>query len=593
MGRRRKIKFKRGIQTDLPLLDVGEPALTVDSGSLYIGGNDGNIEFASMDYVNQQLSSSYLTGTIDPMHVYGNPKIKFDGEETLSTESYPYLESYIPTANDRVLVAVTQSYALIMGKIAESVELTPEELNKKKIKYIARQLLNGGIVVTNQNYNLYTSSGYYNAPIGGVFNNINPTTTRIEDPTIDLPSTCWGIVALRKIYLLTGDNIVKNRALMTADFLANNLQEGTYYESPFKYMPNGFVWDFAGSWNPVGWGYHVRTQWNTLWALIEAYKLEPKSIYKLAIDALIDQAATWHTDIINRCNRYELAEYMKGAVYNLVRNVGGSEFIPEQNSFCTTTIDVITKAIQGYVELFGNASRLTAEGQAYNPQTILNEHLAWYLDCIANHGMRATTGHKMLYCFYHYDENSPLDENDAPMPESCNWDWLDTNDFSKDIWFTGDLEFWAIKGLIYNGQTAIAKSLLDQYYTLRVMPRDDVIFYDRYDKNGNTMEDDHSISTVFTALFMTCKDAIGETEFNDVCSQTLIESQFKSFNVDLDGGLNWDWSQPISLLETKSVGEMLYSPIEKYLLESSVEDIMASITDESLKLNQMQKLYKA
>lgn len=56
--------------------------------------------------------------TVDPAYVSGWPKVKFDGESTLSGKTYPHVDSYAPAKNDRVvLVPVGTSY-LIVGAVS-------------------------------------------------------------------------------------------------------------------------------------------------------------------------------------------------------------------------------------------------------------------------------------------------------------------------------------------------------------------------------------------------------------------------------------------------------------------------------------------
>lgn len=59
----------------------------------------------------------YAIGTIDPNYTSGRPRVKFDGETTISTKQYPYLSSYTPKAGDRVLMIRTRYGYLILGKI--------------------------------------------------------------------------------------------------------------------------------------------------------------------------------------------------------------------------------------------------------------------------------------------------------------------------------------------------------------------------------------------------------------------------------------------------------------------------------------------
>ncbi|AGY47360.1 minor capsid protein [Bacillus phage Grass] len=54
---KRKIKFRRGQEADLPTLDEGEPALTLDTNKFFIGGTNGNIQLADQKDL-ETLSSS-------------------------------------------------------------------------------------------------------------------------------------------------------------------------------------------------------------------------------------------------------------------------------------------------------------------------------------------------------------------------------------------------------------------------------------------------------------------------------------------------------------------------------------------------------
>lgn len=50
---------------------------------------------------------------VDPNYVSGRPALVFDGETTVTVKKYPYLASYTPAANDRVMLIKN----VIIGKI--------------------------------------------------------------------------------------------------------------------------------------------------------------------------------------------------------------------------------------------------------------------------------------------------------------------------------------------------------------------------------------------------------------------------------------------------------------------------------------------
>jgi hypothetical protein len=55
--------------------------------------------------------------TVDPGHTSGQPRVTFDGEDSMSQKAYPYLASYTPAAGDRVLMVPAGTSYVILGKV--------------------------------------------------------------------------------------------------------------------------------------------------------------------------------------------------------------------------------------------------------------------------------------------------------------------------------------------------------------------------------------------------------------------------------------------------------------------------------------------
>jgi hypothetical protein len=53
----RKIRFRRGNQTNLPSLDAGEPGFALDTNRFYIGGSSANVEIATKSYVDGEIEN--------------------------------------------------------------------------------------------------------------------------------------------------------------------------------------------------------------------------------------------------------------------------------------------------------------------------------------------------------------------------------------------------------------------------------------------------------------------------------------------------------------------------------------------------------
>jgi|GEM_PF-2886232 len=56
-------------------------------------------------------------GIIQSDYVSGRPRVRFHGESTTSTKTYPYLSSYTPAANDTVQLNKVGDTWVIQGKV--------------------------------------------------------------------------------------------------------------------------------------------------------------------------------------------------------------------------------------------------------------------------------------------------------------------------------------------------------------------------------------------------------------------------------------------------------------------------------------------
>jgi hypothetical protein len=59
----------------------------------------------------------FSLGKVSSTHSSGRPQIVFDGEDSASSKRYPYLSSYTPSANDRVLLVNVGGSHVVVGKI--------------------------------------------------------------------------------------------------------------------------------------------------------------------------------------------------------------------------------------------------------------------------------------------------------------------------------------------------------------------------------------------------------------------------------------------------------------------------------------------
>lgn len=69
--------------------------------------------------IRKQIKPSYAIGTVDPNYSLGKPRIRFDGEQTVSSKRYSHLSSYQPRKSDRVLMAKLAGTNVILGSIGD------------------------------------------------------------------------------------------------------------------------------------------------------------------------------------------------------------------------------------------------------------------------------------------------------------------------------------------------------------------------------------------------------------------------------------------------------------------------------------------
>lgn len=72
-----------------------------------------NPDFFLQNFKNKKEEKAIKFARVDPNYTNGRPCLIFDGENVVSGKQYPYLSSYQPTANDRVMLVKE----VVVGKI--------------------------------------------------------------------------------------------------------------------------------------------------------------------------------------------------------------------------------------------------------------------------------------------------------------------------------------------------------------------------------------------------------------------------------------------------------------------------------------------
>lgn len=70
-------------------------------------------DFFISAFMNPKQEKIIQFARVDPNYTSGRPRLIFDGESEVSGKAYPYLSSYTPQPNDRVMVVK----GVVVGKI--------------------------------------------------------------------------------------------------------------------------------------------------------------------------------------------------------------------------------------------------------------------------------------------------------------------------------------------------------------------------------------------------------------------------------------------------------------------------------------------
>jgi hypothetical protein len=70
-------------------------------------------DFFISAFMNPKQEKIIQFARVDPNYTSGRPRLIFDGETEVSGKAYPYLSSYTPQANDRVMLVS----GVVIGKI--------------------------------------------------------------------------------------------------------------------------------------------------------------------------------------------------------------------------------------------------------------------------------------------------------------------------------------------------------------------------------------------------------------------------------------------------------------------------------------------
>lgn len=178
----RKIQFKRGLEKDLPLLDVAEFGFTTDTERLFLGSHNENIEMVNKKHMDDQIDekTATLKQQLDTMVIDGDSsveaaqaRIKADGT------TYTTLKERLDTT-DAQLAEKAQQVDLENTKIEVSKKANQTELNQAntEISGLDQRIDNLVIPISAENANIEVTDSHVSVTKGKTYDSL---TERLED----------------------------------------------------------------------------------------------------------------------------------------------------------------------------------------------------------------------------------------------------------------------------------------------------------------------------------------------------------------------------------------------------------------------------
>jgi hypothetical protein len=205
-----KIQIRRGLKTNLPSLDVGEPALCTDTREVYVGNSGGNVQLVSKETLDShtgnytlQIPYAAAAGSANSYTV------------TLS----PAMKGYTEGVSVAVKINATNTGASTINICG---------LGAKSIVDSKGNALAAGKLVANSIYTLrYNGTNFILQGEGGEYGNVTQADVRS------------GVTFGTENGLLTGTSTSRRwKSGTTAQAAGNN----TFFTSALGFAPSVFIW---------------------------------------------------------------------------------------------------------------------------------------------------------------------------------------------------------------------------------------------------------------------------------------------------------------------------------------------------------------
>lgn len=428
------------------------------------------------------------------------------------------------------------------------------------------------LIVTNPTDPIYNK--FPNPPVGAVFNSYSTNLSEITKGFIDIPAVANTVIALLNLYEKTNDSRYLDKAKMISEYIKSTGVTFSFYGSPTYVIPNRQEYKDS-AWKTATGEINTRTQLQAIWVMSEMYKATNDISYKDEATKILKTVGAMRNNVNLRVTDGELEPFMKGAIYDLmVASSSAGTITYSWSQFSISNADVLAYGLESYISNIGDVIITDTEGTDFKPSDILADFSS-HIKSMYSAGILTMSPTGLPYSFV---------KNGIPS----NWDWVETEGWG-DTWFTNDSVLWIINGISKLSSRdpdlkPIAEEYRNRFVALRIVNHptydnamSEVLFYDRYDFNGNHIPDDTSISISGTAILLVIDKNLGivDDALHKAALNTLKKHMYDSENRNISGAFGWDAANPESTIEVKATGEIYHSEFIDYAIRQlgSVVDI--------------------
>lgn len=355
------------------------------------------------------------------------------------------------------------------------------------------------VVVKNPNDTFYSSAGYPNPPMGGIFRGIGQDGALGAGNFLEI-TPAYFIV---KNALSVSDNDLAEKVTSFVEWMTF---DANFYGSTIKLVAGVARYE-QGAWRRRDDTVLIRNMANAALCHYEMFTSNYNEAHRTKARELLKTIALVMNVNKRRANDGEIPSWMAGAIPHAFVKLPNGNYALTWTRWTIEHLAMIALLLE---------KAISVEGQNYQVQdwqgnTIslsqMGSLLGSWVDAFFDKPllMRDTNPHA-AYLPYQFVLNH-AGHSDPRSFVGVNFDWTEESGsaYSQSTWWVGDLELWGIWGMLKLKKLGFTQEKVETFlWDWLRLPPGGYLWHDRYDFFCNPLPHDPSVAIAFTALYGIC-----------------------------------------------------------------------------------------